>query len=239
MDQMPLLIDWQRPQVQYLTALGVVETAGSSLVAQTIKGVHNAFELWAPFIFESRFQLAVILPNQVPSQTAYLGLQGSKIKTVDNCFYRSETAGSKELKEGAGRPTRNDYATVEGNASSYSIHRSDLTGQLKFCRSATSLSEREVLDARKLAIPSLRSLHSDQKIRRNCTDSCGFFLYFQHIQQFCVALCNLLFSWYIPSTYIGYVLIYHPHLKSPYKSMIFLIAPLPTGRKQLIKKLYY
>ena len=29
---------------------------------------------------------------------------------------RSETAQSKELKEGAGRPTRNDYATVEKNA---------------------------------------------------------------------------------------------------------------------------
>ena len=43
---------------------------------------------------------------------------GDEVKTVDNCFYRSETAQIKELKEGAGRPTRNDYATVEGNASS-------------------------------------------------------------------------------------------------------------------------
>ena len=98
----------------------------------------------------------------MPPQVAYLGLQGSKVKTVDNCFYRSETAGSKELKEGAGRPTRNDYATVEGNASSYSIHRSDLTGQRKFCRLRPRSAEREVLDARKLAISSLRSLHSDQ-----------------------------------------------------------------------------
>ena len=31
--------------------IGVVEAASSSLVTQTIKGVHNAFELWAPFIF--------------------------------------------------------------------------------------------------------------------------------------------------------------------------------------------
>ena len=53
---------------------------------------------------------------------------GSKAKTVINCFCRSETAQSNELKKGAGRPTRNDFATVEGNASSFSIYYSDLTG---------------------------------------------------------------------------------------------------------------
>ena len=43
----------------------------------------------------------------------------SKLKTTECCFLRSETAGSKELKEGAGRPTRNDYATVENCWSEY------------------------------------------------------------------------------------------------------------------------
>jgi len=41
---------------------------------------------------------------------------------------------------------------------------------------APSLSEREVLDARKLAIPSLRSLHSDQESIENTTFFNAFFL---------------------------------------------------------------
>ena len=42
-----------------------------------------------------------------------------------------------------------NYATVDGNVSSYSIHRRDLTGERKFCRLRPRSAEREVLDARK------------------------------------------------------------------------------------------
>ena len=39
---------------------------------------------------------------------------GSKTKTIEYRFWRSETAQSKELKERVYRATRNDYATVVG-----------------------------------------------------------------------------------------------------------------------------
>ena len=40
-------------------------------------------------------------------------LQGRRVKIIEYYFHEYETAQSKELKERAGRPTRNDYATVE------------------------------------------------------------------------------------------------------------------------------
>ena len=41
-------------------------------------------------------------------------LQGRRVKTTECCFYEVETVQSKELKERAGRTTRNDYATMAG-----------------------------------------------------------------------------------------------------------------------------
>ena len=108
--------------------LGVVEAASSSLVTQTRKSqmgnAHLAFS-----VLYGRLDLA-FRERPAPRGAGWLGSE--RKKATVRPFLRSDPHKARRMPSRGRR--QSTMRLGRGNASSYSIHRSDLTGQRKFRR---------------------------------------------------------------------------------------------------------
>jgi hypothetical protein len=100
-------------------AARVVEDASSSFVTQTIKGVHNAFELWAPFIFWVKVLACGHSAKPSAVIDGILGVVGWASKNLLNDgFYAAKSTKQGENGKNLRLFAIFDYATWQGSASS-------------------------------------------------------------------------------------------------------------------------
>jgi len=91
----------------------------SSLVTQTIKGVHNAFELWAPFIFWVKVLACGHSAKPSAVIDGILGVVGWASKNLLNDgFYAAKSTKQGENGKNLRLFAVFDYATWQGSASS-------------------------------------------------------------------------------------------------------------------------
>ena len=97
----------------------MVEAASSSLVTQTIKGVHNTFELWTPFIFWVKVLACGHSAKPSAVIDGILGVVGWASKNLLNDgFYAAKSTKQGENGKNLRLFAIFDYATWQGSASS-------------------------------------------------------------------------------------------------------------------------